>query len=103
MPFKMHKIIFFSRKKNDLKKYVWLPFLKFSELLPETFGLIFFCNFILIHLLHISLTLICIYDSCYFDLMLDNCNFHLSYDVTSESDIPPYIKIDKPVLNKIFW
>ena len=31
MPFKMHKIIFFSRKK-----YVWLPYLKFSDPLPET-------------------------------------------------------------------
>ena len=31
MPFKMHKIIFFS-----IKKYVCLPYLKFSDLLPET-------------------------------------------------------------------
>ena len=31
-PFKMHKIIFFPRKK----KYVCLPFLKSSDPLPET-------------------------------------------------------------------
>ena len=36
MPFKMHKIIFFSRKKKDKKKYVCLPILKFSDPLPET-------------------------------------------------------------------
>ena len=34
MPFKMHKINF-SRKKI-IKKYVCLPYLKFSDLLPET-------------------------------------------------------------------
>ena len=31
MPFKMHKLLFFSRKK-----YVCSPYLKFSDLLPET-------------------------------------------------------------------
>ena len=31
MPFKMHKIVFFSKKKN-----VSLPFLTFTDLLPET-------------------------------------------------------------------
>ena len=33
MPFKMHKIIFFSMKK---KKNVCLPYLKFAYPLPET-------------------------------------------------------------------
>ena len=32
MPFKMHKIIIFFQKKN----YVYLPNLKFSDLLPES-------------------------------------------------------------------
>ena len=36
MPFKMHKMIFFLENKNDLKKYVCLPYLKFSDPLPET-------------------------------------------------------------------
>ena len=36
MPFKMLKIIFFSRIKNDWKKYVCLPYLKFSDPLPKT-------------------------------------------------------------------
>ena len=35
MPFKMHKVIFFQKKKLN-KKYVCLPYLKFSDLLPET-------------------------------------------------------------------
>ena len=35
MPFKMHKIIFFSRKKKNKKKFECLPFLKFSDLLPK--------------------------------------------------------------------
>ena len=48
MPFKMHKIIFFSRKKNE-KKYVCLPYLKFSDPLPKTylfflFGLMQICE-----------------------------------------------------------
>ena len=44
MPFKMHKIIFFfSTKKNNLKKYVCLPYLKFSDPLPET-HLFFYFN-----------------------------------------------------------
>ena len=34
MPFKMHRIIYFSRKK--INKCVSLPYLKFSDLLPET-------------------------------------------------------------------
>ena len=34
MPFKMHKIILFPDKKI-IKKYVCLPYLKFSDLLPE--------------------------------------------------------------------
>ena len=33
MPFKMHKIIFFPEKKNK-KKYMCLPYLKFSVPLP---------------------------------------------------------------------
>ena len=46
MPFKMHKIIFFQKKK-----YVFLPYLKFSDLLPEThlfflFGLIMQLNWL---------------------------------------------------------
>ena len=40
-PFKMHKIIFFP-EKNNLKKYVCLPYLKFSDMLLET--LIYFFN-----------------------------------------------------------
>ena len=35
MPFKMHIIIFFSRKKN-IKINMCLPYLKFSHPLPET-------------------------------------------------------------------
>ena len=35
MPFKMHKIILFPEKKCK-KKIVCLPYLKFSDLLPET-------------------------------------------------------------------
>ena len=42
MPFKMHKIIFFQKKKIIRKKYVCLPYLKFSDLLPETHLIIFF-------------------------------------------------------------
>ena len=46
MPFKMHKIIFFSRKKIIKKNMtVSLPYPEFSDLLPATlillFGLIF--------------------------------------------------------------
>ena len=36
MPFKMHEIIFFPEKKIIKKNYVCLPYLKFSDLLPET-------------------------------------------------------------------
>ena len=37
LPFKTHKIVgFFSRKKIIKKKYVCLPYLKFSNPLPET-------------------------------------------------------------------
>ena len=36
MPFKIHKIIFFSRKKIIKNKYVCLLNLNFSDLLPET-------------------------------------------------------------------
>ena len=37
MPFKMHKINFFPEKKKLLKKKnVGLPYLKFSDMLPET-------------------------------------------------------------------
>ena len=36
MPSKMNKIIFFSRKKKYFKKYVCLPYLKFSDPLPES-------------------------------------------------------------------
>ena len=37
MPFKMHKIIyFFLEKKINKKKHVCLPYLKFSDMLPET-------------------------------------------------------------------
>ena len=39
-PFKMHKIIFFP-EKNRLKKHVCLPYLKFSDLLPETHIFVF--------------------------------------------------------------
>ena len=51
MPFKMHKIIFFPEKK--IKKCVCLPYLKFSDLLPEThiyflFGLKLFFSFRLV-------------------------------------------------------
>ena len=35
MPFKMHKILFFPEKKN-IKKHVCLPYLEFSDMLPET-------------------------------------------------------------------
>ena len=35
MPFKMHKVIFIPEKQT-IKKYVCLPYLKFSDLLPET-------------------------------------------------------------------
>ena len=35
-PFKMHNIIFFSRKKYEKKIYVCLPYLKISDPLPET-------------------------------------------------------------------
>ena len=35
MPFKMYKIIFFSRKNKNKKIYVCLPYLKFSDPLPE--------------------------------------------------------------------
>ena len=35
MPIKMHKIIFFPEKKIK-NKYVFLPYLKFSDPLPET-------------------------------------------------------------------
>ena len=36
MSFKMHKIVFFFPEKKSNKKYVCLPNLKFSDLLPET-------------------------------------------------------------------
>ena len=36
MPFKMHTMIYFFQKKNYLKKCVCLPYLKFSDLSPET-------------------------------------------------------------------
>ena len=36
MHFKMHKVIFFFQKKIIKTKYVCLPYLKFSDLLPET-------------------------------------------------------------------
>ena len=42
----------------------------------------------------------------FFDhFMISNaCNIHLSYDVASESEITPCIKIDKPlVCFQIFW
>ena len=50
MPFKMHKINFFFQKKLS-KKYVCLPYLKFSDPLPETF-LFFFIwhNYVFIEL-----------------------------------------------------
>ena len=32
----MHKIIIFFQKKSIKKKYVYLPYLKFSDPLPET-------------------------------------------------------------------
>ena len=35
-PFKMHKIIFFQKKKTNKKRHVRLPCLKFSVPLPET-------------------------------------------------------------------
>ena len=35
MPFKMYKVIFFPEKNNE-KRYVCLPYLKFSDPLPET-------------------------------------------------------------------
>ena len=35
-PFKMHKSILFYNKKKNRQKYVCLPYLKFSDLLPET-------------------------------------------------------------------
>ena len=40
MPFKMHKIVFFPKKKI-IKKYVCLPHLKFSDPLPETLIVLF--------------------------------------------------------------
>ena len=37
LPFKMHKIIFFFRKKKLIKKNcMCLPYLKFPDLLPKT-------------------------------------------------------------------
>ena len=36
MPFRMHKIIFLSEKKLFKKKKMCLPYLKFSDPLPET-------------------------------------------------------------------
>ena len=42
MPFKIHKIIFFSRKKKNKKKYVCLPYLKFSDPLSETHIFIYY-------------------------------------------------------------
>ena len=41
MPFKMHKIVFFPKKKKKIKKYVCLPHLKFSVPLPETLIVLF--------------------------------------------------------------
>ena len=38
---KMHKIIFFIPKKNNLKKYLCLPYIKFSDPLPETLIFLF--------------------------------------------------------------
>ena len=36
MPFKIHKIIYFSSEKKIIKKYVCLPYLKCSDLLSKT-------------------------------------------------------------------
>ena len=42
MPFKMHKTLFFPEKKKKIKKkYVCLPYLKFSDLLRETHIILF--------------------------------------------------------------
>ena len=35
MPFKMHKIIYIFSRKNIKKRYVCLPYIKFSDPLPE--------------------------------------------------------------------
>ena len=42
MTFKMHKIIFFPEKKIIKKKYVYLPYLKFLDPLPQTHIFYFF-------------------------------------------------------------
>ena len=35
MPLKMHKIIYFFPENKIIKKYVCLPYLKFSDSVPE--------------------------------------------------------------------
>ena len=45
LPFKMHiKLYFFFQKKIIKKKYVCLPYLKFSDSLPETHIFLFGLN-----------------------------------------------------------